>query len=47
MTKAEAQDVLDFWFSDRDDAGEAVFRRAWFDKDDAFDATIRDRFGAT
>lgn len=47
MTKAEAKDVLVFWFSDRDDAGEAVFRRAWFDKDDAFDATIRDRFGAT
>jgi len=27
MTKVDPQDVLDFWFSDRDDAGEAVFRR--------------------
>jgi len=47
MTKVDPQDVLDFWFSDRDDAGEAVFRRAWFEKDANFDAAIRDRFSAT
>jgi len=28
MTKVDQQDVLDFWFSVRNDAGEAVFRRA-------------------
>jgi uncharacterized protein (DUF924 family) len=31
--------VLDFWFSDR-------ARLLWFEKDAAFDAEIRDRFGA-
>lgn len=33
-----AQDVLELWFSDR-------ARTLWFDKNDAFDAEIRDRFG--
>ena len=37
-----AQDVLDFWFLP---AG--VPRPQWFRKDDAFDATIRTRFGPT
>ncbi|WP_207540166.1 DUF924 family protein [Sabulicella rubraurantiaca] len=36
------QDILDFWFSEGPDA----FRRAWFMRDDAFDAEIRSRFGA-
>lgn len=31
-------DVLDYWFSDR-------ARRLWFDKNDAFDEEIRQRFG--
>lgn len=34
-------EILDFWFSE----GPGVFRKAWFAKDDAFDASIRDRFG--
>ncbi|WP_199100174.1 DUF924 family protein [Dyella sp. ASV21] len=33
-------DVLDFWFS-------ASTEPHWFVRDDAFDATIRERFGAT
>lgn len=36
------QDVLGFWFAD----GPDTFREAWFKRDDAFDAAIRDRFGA-
>lgn len=31
--------ILDFWFSER-------ARRLWFEKDEAFDAEIRDSFGA-
>lgn len=34
-------DVLDFWFAE----GPDTFREAWFKRDDAFDATIRERFG--
>lgn len=37
----DARDVLDFWFGAVDEP-----REAWFRKDPAFDATIRDRFGA-
>ncbi len=38
---ATAADVLDFWFDgDRQ-------RREWFEKDPAFDAEVRSRFGAT
>lgn len=33
-------DVLGFWFADGPDA----FREAWFKRDDAFDAAIRERF---
>jgi len=36
------REVLDFWFSDGPDA----FRKAWFVRDDGFDAEIRRRFGA-
>lgn len=36
------REVLGFWFADGPDA----FRMAWFRRDDAFDAEIRDRFGA-
>jgi uncharacterized protein (DUF924 family) len=36
------QDILGFWFADGPDS----FRDAWFKRDDAFDATIRTRFGA-
>jgi len=36
-----ATDILDFWFGDRTGT-----RDEWFRKDPAFDAAIRDRFGA-
>lgn len=35
------RDVLDFWFSE----GRSTARPAWFQRDDAFDAVIRSRFG--
>ena len=38
-----AQDVLDFWFAD----GPDMFRKAWFQRDDSFDAAIGERFAAT
>ena len=38
--------MLDFWFGSPDSAGFGRPRVAWFKKDDAFDAAIRDRFGA-
>ena len=41
------QDVLDFWFGAPGSADAGQPRRAWFVKKDAFDAAIRDRFGAT
>lgn len=36
------RDVLEFWFAEGPDR----FRQAWFQRDDAFDAEIRTRFGA-
>lgn len=42
----KAQDVLDFWFLPRDDAGYGKARPEWFRKDPAFDAQILERFGA-
>jgi uncharacterized protein (DUF924 family) len=33
-------DILGFWFTD----GPDTFREAWFKRDDAFDAAIRERF---
>lgn len=40
------QDVLDFWFGAPGSADAGQPRRAWFVKDEAFDALIRERFGA-
>jgi uncharacterized protein (DUF924 family) len=40
------QDVLDFWFGAPGSADAGQPRRAWFVKSDAFDAAIRERFGA-
>lgn len=42
----DAQAVLDFWFLPAGDAGHGKVRREWFVKDAAFDAVIRERFGA-
>lgn len=40
------QDVLDFWFLPASHEGHGKPRDEWFRKDAAFDAAIRDRFGA-
>jgi uncharacterized protein (DUF924 family) len=42
----EADAVLDFWFGAPGSAEFGSTRKAWFAKDDAFDALIRERFGA-
>ena len=41
-----ANDVLDFWFGPPGSAQHGQRRSEWFTKDDAFDALIRERFGA-
>jgi len=46
MTQAPWQDVLDFWFLPVGDPGHGKSRPEWFRKDHAFDASIRERFGA-
>jgi len=44
MSDAEA--VLEFWFGAPGSPELGTARKAWFTKDAAFDATLRDRFGA-
>ena len=41
-----AQAVLDFWFGPEASADHGRQRKEWFAKDAAFDAAIRERFGA-
>ena len=43
---AQAQSVMDFWFGASGDPGRDQPRKQWFEKNDAFDAAIRDRFGS-
>jgi uncharacterized protein (DUF924 family) len=38
--------VLDFWFLPPDHPDHGAYRPEWFHKDEAFDATIDERFGA-
>ena len=45
-TASEADAVLDFWFGASGSSEFGRARKAWFSKDAAFDATVRDRFGA-
>jgi uncharacterized protein (DUF924 family) len=42
----DADAVLDFWFGAPGSSELGSARKAWFSKDAAFDATIRERFGA-
>ncbi|QOY94625.1 DUF924 domain-containing protein [Massilia sp. UMI-21] len=42
----QAQDVLDFWFLPEGSQGHGQQRKQWFQKDDAFDSTVQERFGA-
>jgi uncharacterized protein (DUF924 family) len=46
MQDTQPREILDFWFADRDDAGQPAYRDQWFKRDDAFDAQIAQRFGA-
>lgn len=41
----DALAVMDFWFGRHGDRGRDTPRRQWFEKSDAFDEQIRDRFG--
>jgi len=45
-TASEADAVLDFWFGAPGSRESGTVRKEWFSKDAAFDATIRERFGA-
>lgn len=45
MIDAQAQTVLDFWFGTADDPQHLTPRQTWFVKNEAFDASIRERFG--
>lgn len=36
---SRVEEILDFWFG-----GEAVYREAWFRRDEAFDREVRERF---
>ena len=38
-------DVLAFWFGEEDEPGYGEFRSQWFQKDEAFDGEVADRFG--
>lgn len=42
----DAREILDFWFGPPDDPLHRQPRRQWFQKVPAFDALIRERFGA-
>jgi len=44
--RAEATAVLDFWFGAPGSTEHGSARKAWFAKNDAFDAEIRERFAA-
>jgi uncharacterized protein (DUF924 family) len=46
VTAADADAVLDFWFGTPGSSAFGSARKEWFSKDAAFDATIRERFGA-
>ncbi|HSI59781.1 MAG TPA: DUF924 family protein [Ideonella sp.] len=44
INELAAQDVLDFWFGPSNEPAYGRTRPAWFRKDPAFDAQIRERF---
>ncbi|RQH08572.1 DUF924 family protein [Paraburkholderia dinghuensis] len=48
MTAAahDPRDVLDFWFGEPGSSEYGQARKMWFYKDEAFDALLRERFGA-
>ncbi|MBN4016429.1 DUF924 domain-containing protein, partial [Rhodospirillaceae bacterium AH-315-P19] len=38
------EEILDFWFSEKDAAGQATARELWYQPDPGFDRKIRERF---
>jgi uncharacterized protein (DUF924 family) len=46
VTRLMQEAILEFWFGRRDTAEYGNTRNAWFRKDAAFDAAIRERFGS-
>jgi uncharacterized protein (DUF924 family) len=42
----DAREVLDCWFGEPDSPGFGEERKRWFSRDQAFDARLRERFGA-
>jgi uncharacterized protein (DUF924 family) len=46
LTELDPHDVLDFWFGEPGSAEYGHVRKMWFHKDEAFDALLRERFGA-
>ncbi len=46
LEPAAAQQVLNFWFGALGSETDGQVRKQWFQKNEAFDAEIRDRFGA-
>lgn len=46
MSPARIRAILDFWFLPAGDPGHGSYRPEWFRKNAAFDAEIRERFGA-
>ena len=46
LAPTRAQTVLTFWFGAMGSAEDGQMRKQWFIKDEAFDAEIRERFGA-
>ena len=43
--RTSPSDVLAFWFGREDEPGYGEFRGQWFQKDEAFDREVTDRFG--
>ncbi|CAN5681821.1 DUF924 family protein [soil metagenome] len=41
---SEPGEILDFWFGREDEPGYGEFRDEWFQKDEAFDNEVRERF---
>lgn len=45
MSTPDPRQILDFWFGSPDDPQYGQPRKAWFEKSDAFDQSLADRFG--
>ena len=45
MDRSRSDEVIEFWFGREGEPGYGEFRDVWFQKNDAFDQDVRDRFG--